>query len=180
MTHLGTVKIAGYMKMRRTATLARRHHAVVIRRMSHSAMCPRGHCNGRSCARWEARGERMPLSSLAPTQREDAGKRATLLKLQSQISCSYTRPAQGQTADSKVKAHNRNALSYNRVRGLSAKCKTLHLSIRPQIMLWTGYNHFKSVIMKRLERTKHPHTLSHYSHSHCSECACVYSFLTGI
>ncbi len=115
MTHLGTVKIAGYMKMRRTATLARRHHAVVIRRMSHSAMCPRGHCNGRSCARWEARGERMPLSSLAPTQREDAGKRATLLKLQSQISCSYTRPAQGQTADSKVKAHNRNALSYNRV-----------------------------------------------------------------
>lgn len=179
MTHLGTVKIAGYIKMRRTATLARRHHAVVIRRISHSSMCPRGHCHGRSCARWEARGERMPLSSLAPTRRQDAGKRATLLKLQSQISWAYMRPAQGQTADGKVKAHNRNALSYNRVGDYLQNARRFISQSDPKSCCGQGIG-FKSVIMKRLERTKHPHTLAHYSHSHCSECACVYSFLTGI
>jgi len=92
MMHLVT---AGHMKMRWTATIARLHHAVVIRRMPQFTMCPWGYCHGRSCAHWEARGERMPLSSLAPTQSQNAGKRAMLLKLQSQISWAFMRPSQG-------------------------------------------------------------------------------------
>lgn len=84
--------------------------------------------------------------------------------------------AQGQTADSKVKVHNRNALSYNQVGDYLQNARHFISQSEPKSCCGQGIG-FKSVFVKRLECTTHPHMLAHYSHSHCSECACVYCLI---